>query len=166
MLLSLDPNWHQPRHTYNPHHHPHMIPLRLCHNKPRSGFPNRRDKRNTISWYPRLKSSVSDSTIMDERKCSRSDPMMTEYAAKDAPSVVIFDINTNNSRSQDSRQSTNINKNDMFEAGNDTELLCMWFTLLLKVIPSKNSHNAKRKLLQDFLVQIQQSYRHIAFLLW
>ena len=85
---------------------------------------------------------------------------------KDAPTVVTLDVNAYNRRSQDSSQYTNMNNDDMVEAGNKTELICTQVTLLLKVPERNKARNATRKLLQEFLVQIQQSDRNVTFLLW
>ena len=55
-----------------------------------------------------------------ERDCFISDPMITEYTAKDAPAVVTLNVNSNNSRYQGNRKYTNIKNNDTVEAGNET----------------------------------------------
>ena len=54
-----------------------------------------------------------------ERNRSGSDPMITEYTAKDATSIVTPNVNVNNSQSQGSHQSTNVNYDDMFEEDNE-----------------------------------------------
>ena len=64
------------------------------------------------------------------------------------------------------RQSTNMNDDDTVKAVNETELLCTRVTLLVKFLASNNARNSTRKLLQSFLVNTQQSDRHVAFLPW
>ena len=125
--LLLDPNYHQPRHTYNHHHHPHNMPLRPRHKKPRFGSPNQQSKRDTTSQDPNHNSYISNATIMDRCNRSGSDPMITEYTAKDASAFATLDINANNRRSQGNHQSTNMNDNNTVEAGHDTKLLYTHF---------------------------------------
>ena len=97
---------------------------------------------------------------------SGSNPIIMEYTAKDAPSASTLDVHKNNIRSQGNRQSTNINDDVMVEAGEEMEILFTQVTLLLKVPASNNACNATWKLLQDFLVKIQQSDRYVAIHQW
>ena len=99
---------------------------------------------------------------MDEHDRFGSNPMTTETTAKDAPTIFTLNIDAGNSQLQDSRQAMNVD--GTVEAGNDTELLCTRVTLLLKVLASNNTRNTTQKIVQDFLVQIQQSYWNVAFL--
>ena len=59
-----------------------------------------------------------------------------------------------------------MNNNDKAEADNKTELICTQVTLLLKFLAINSTRNATQKLLQDFLVQIQQSDRRVVFIPW
>ena len=101
-------------------------------------------------------SSSSNAMITGEHDRSRSNPIITEYTAKNAPSVVTLEVKAKNIQSQDCFQSNNTNKNDTDDSVNYTELLCKQVTLLLKILAIKNACNATRKLLQNLIVQIQQ----------
>ena len=79
--------------------------------------------------------------------------MITEYTAKYAPSVLTLDVNSDNSLSQDNRQSTDMNNDDAVEVGNETEILCVRVDFLLKISAINNACDAMRNLLQDLLVQ-------------
>ena len=88
-----------------------------------------------------------------------------DYIVKDAPAVITLGVNSDNRQYNDSHQYTDMDKNDIVEAGNETELLYTRVTLLIKVPESNNACNATRNLLQDFLVQIQQTDWHVALLM-
>ena len=92
--------------------------------------------------------------------------MITDTTAKNAPAVVDLYVNSNNRQSHYSCQSTDTNNDNTVEAGNNTELLCMSINMLLKIMVSNNACNATQNILQDFLVQTQQSDRHVEFLPW
>ena len=92
--------------------------------------------------------------------------MITDYTAKDAPAVFTLEVNSNNSQYQGNPKSTDINYDETVEAGNETEIICTWVTLLFKFLASNNSHNSMWKLPQDILVQIQQIDMYVAFLPW
>ena len=59
--------------------------------------------------YPNHDSSGSNAIMVYTCDRSGSDPMITEYTAKDASAVVTLDVNSDNSLSQGNFQSTNIN---------------------------------------------------------
>ena len=103
---------------------------------------------------------------MDKRYRSRSNATITDTNTKNSPAVVTPDVNSYNRQSHKSCRSTNMNDENTVESGNETELLCTRVTLLLKVPMSNNSRNTTQKLLQDFLVQIQQSDRRVVFIPW
>ena len=152
----------QPQHTYIRHHHQHTMTQIHRNNTPNSGYPNRRGQREIMPQDPRRDNSGSNATIMDEHDRFGSNPMTTETTAKDAPTIFTLNIDAGNSQLQDSRQA--MNGDGTIEASNDTELLCTRVTLLLKVLASNNTRNTTQKIVQDFLVQIQQSYWNVAFL--
>ena len=125
-----------------------------------------KDAPAVVRWDLNHDSSGSNTTITYEHNCSGFDPIITDYTTKGATTVITLDANSNTGRSQENRQSTNKNNENMVEAVNETKILCMWVTLWLEFLASNNACNATRKLLQDLLVQIQQSDTHVVFLLW
>ena len=121
------------------------------HNKPRSGTTNRSVQRNTASQDTRCDRSSSEKTITEK--------MIADRCGRPGSEDITY-------RRDCYGSDANMNDDSTFEAGNDTELLCTRVSLLLKVMVSKNYCNATRKILQDFLVQSQQSDWHVAFPLW
>ena len=95
-----------------------MMPLIPHHKKPRCSFPKQHSKQDTTSQDPKHDSSGSNSTITDKRDCPGSNLMKTEYTAKDTPTVFTLDANSDNRRSRDNFQSTNMNNNNRVKAGN------------------------------------------------
>ena len=85
-----------------------------------------------------------------------------DYIVKDAPAVITLGVNSDNRQYNDSHQYTDMDENDIVEAGNETELLYTRVTLLIKVPESNNACNATGNLLQYFLVQIKQIYWNVA----
>ena len=83
--------------------------------------------------------------------------MATDATAKYAPDVATPDVKSNNRRSHNSPQSTDIKDDDTFEVSNKTELIRTPVTLLIKVPESNKECKTTRNLLQDLIVQIQQS---------
>ena len=74
--------------------------------------------------------------------------MITEYTTQDASTVVTLNVNTNNRQFQSNCQYTNINDENIVEAGNKTEILRTRVTLLLKFPSINNDRNKMRNLLQ------------------
>ena len=127
---------------------------------------NAKDAPVTIPRYPKHDSFGYNATMTYKRDGSGYDPMITEYTAKENTTVVIADVKSNKIWSHGNRQSTDMNDDGTVEAGNDTEIIWMQVTLLLKVLASNNTRNATKNTLKDFLVQIKQSDRNVAFLPW
>ena len=76
---------------------PQMLPLRPLHNKPRYFSPNRHRKCGSTSQDSKHDSSGLKAAITDKCDCSRSNPMITDYNAKDAPAVVLQEPKHNSS---------------------------------------------------------------------
>ena len=85
---------------------------------------------------------------MDKRDCYGSDATISNTTTKDAPAVVTLGVKAGNCRSYDSFQSYNMNNENTVEAGYETELLFMRFTLLLKVQARNNTRNETWNFLQ------------------
>ena len=74
--------------TYlQPSPQPQTMNLSPLYKKPMSGLPNRCWKHSSVSWNPKHNSSGSNAIIKYKHDRSSSDPMITEYTTKDAPSV-------------------------------------------------------------------------------
>ena len=73
----------------------HTMPLSPCNKKPMSVSTNRRGKHESTSQDPKHDSSGSKDAIMDKHDNSGSDQMITEYTAKDAPTIIPRDPKNN-----------------------------------------------------------------------